>query len=58
MKRFNVEIDFNIPDNITKEEFEEWCVFTLIGWNGCKCSNPLSDKDASEFVSTYRISEW
>lgn len=58
MKRYNVEIEFQIPDNVTDEEFEEWFKFAVISWGGCSCENPLCDKDRNNLVSNYNIRKW
>lgn len=34
MKRFDVTIEFNVPDDITRNEFEEWLKYKILGWGG------------------------
>lgn len=58
MKRFDVTIEFNVPDDITRNEFEEWLKYKILGWGGCSCNNPLIDKNNNELSSNYSISEW
>lgn len=53
--RIKVDIEFNIPDNITEEQFEEWFKYEIIDWGGCSGSNPLLDEDKSDLVSNYYI---
>ena len=48
-------IDFEVPDNITDEEFEEWFRFKVIDYDGCSCDNPLIDEDTNKLVSFYNI---
>lgn len=55
MKRIKVHIDFEVPDNITDEEFEEWFRYKVINYDGCSCDNPLIDADTNKLVSFYNI---
>ena len=54
-KFINVDIQFDIPDNVTEEEFEEWFRYQIIDFGGCSGDNPLLDKDVNNLVSTYHI---
>jgi len=56
--RFNVEIEFNVPENITEEQFEEWFKYEIINWGSCSCKNPLMDKSKNDLVSNFRIRKW
>ena len=58
MARYDVQIECNVPDDISEEEFEEWFKYSVIEWGGCSCSNPLLDKDKSDIVSNYNIRAW
>ena len=58
MKRFSVNIDFEVNDNITREQFEEWFKYEIIDWSSCSGSNPLINKDKNDLVSTYNITEY
>ena len=55
MKIKKVYIDFEVPDNITDEEFEEWFKYKVIDFGGCSCDNPLIDEDTNKLVSFYNI---
>ena len=52
-----VEIDFDIPENVTKEQFGEWFKYKVIDWGGCSGDNPLLEKGdcVGDLVSTYHI---
>lgn len=58
MKRYNVDIEFQIPDNVTDEEFNEWFSFEIMGWGSCSHNNPLCDKDRHSLVTNYNIRKW
>lgn len=44
MKKKTVTIGFEIPDEISDEDFEEWVEFELGGNAGCSGKNPLLEK--------------
>lgn len=52
-----VEIDFDIPGNVTKEQFEEWFKYKVIDWGSCSGDNPLLEMGdcVGDLVSTYHI---
>lgn len=52
-----VSIDFDIPDNVTEEQFEEWFKYKVIDWGGCSCDNPLLEMGdcVGNLVSNYYI---
>ena len=54
MQRITTTLDFTLPDNVTKENFEEWFKYQ-IGWGSCYCDNPLSDNDINDFISNYKV---
>lgn len=58
MKRYDVDIEFQVPDNVTDEEFEEWLKYAVIGWGGCSCENPLIESDKNKIVHDYNIRKW
>lgn len=55
MKIKKAYIDFEVPDNITDEEFEEWFRYEIVGDGGCSCNNPLLDEGVNQLVSFYNI---
>lgn len=58
MAIFEVNLRFEIDENITKEEFEEWFKYDVIDWGSCSGNNPLLNKDKSDLISTYDITEY
>ena len=58
MARYDVQIKFNVSDDISEEQFEEWFKYEIISWGSCSCDNPLLDKDKSDIVSDYNIKAW
>jgi hypothetical protein len=56
MKKKIVTIEFEIPDDISDEDFKEWAKFEL-GWNaGCRCDNPLVEEYCvSELETSFNI---
>lgn len=58
MKTFNVDISFNVPDNVTEEQFEEWFRYEIIDWDGCSYDNPLMNEYKNNLVSTYHITNY
>ena len=55
MRYIKVNIDFEIPDNITDEEFEEWFRYRIVDFDSCSGENPLLETDVNKLVSTYHI---
>lgn len=55
--RYSVNIDFEVPDNVTREQFEEWFKYKVIDWGGCSGDNPLLAQGdcVDDMVSTYQI---
>lgn len=59
MKKKTVTIEFEIPDDISDEDFEEWVEFEL-GWNAsCRCNNPLLEEYCvSDLETSFDIRDW
>ena len=59
MKKKTVTIEFEIPDEISDEDFEEWAEYEL-GWNArCSCKNPLLEEYCvSDLETNFDIRDW
>ena len=53
--RFSVSIDFELPIDVTEEQFEEWFKYSVIDWGGCSGDNPLLKEEKDDLVSMYHI---
>lgn len=59
MKKKTVTIGFEIPDEISDEDFEEWVEFEL-GWNAqCSGDNPLLEEYCvSDLETNFDVRDW
>ena len=59
MKKKTVTIEFEIPDDVSDEDFEEWAMFEL-GWDcSCSCNNPLLEEYCvSDLETSFDIRDW
>ena len=59
MKKKTVMIEFEIPDEISDEDFEEWAEFEL-GWSAqCSGDNPLIEEYCVYDLETnFDIRDW
>lgn len=53
--RFDVELEFNVDNNITEKQFEEWLKYEIMDWGSCSYDNPLLDKQKNNLISNYKI---
>ena len=53
--KYIATIEFEVPDNITQEEVDEWFGYEIIRKYPCKNNNPIIDKDMSNFVISYEL---
>jgi hypothetical protein len=45
MKKFKVEFEISVPDEVTVEQAEEWLLFQIGARGGMSADNPLADTD-------------
>lgn len=59
MKKKTVTIEFEIPDETSDEDFEEWAKFEL-GWDAsCSGDNPLFEEYCvSDLETDFDIRDW
>lgn len=59
MKKKTVTIAFEIPDEISDEDFEEWVAFEL-GWNAqCSSDNPIfKEYCVSDLETNFDVRDW
>ncbi len=55
MTIYKAIITFNIPNNVRKEEFEQWLEYHIFQGRSYPLSNPLLDKEIYDFVSNLSI---
>jgi hypothetical protein len=59
MKNKTVTVEFQIPDDISDEDFEEWAMFEFGLEPSCRCDNPLiGEYCASDFATSFDIRDW
>jgi hypothetical protein len=57
MRRFHIEFDVDVPDNITLGEFTEWARFNCHDNGQCSGDNPLVDEEIEPVRWSFEVED-